>query len=200
MSSPLPDTTAPLLWVDVETTGLEPEAGELVEVAVIPTTPDTLELLDLGETWVLHLSPSVIEKVEEPVRTMHRESGLWAASLASQQTRAEAEPEIANYCYKWLTQGEGGTLAGSSVHFDLRWMLHHLPKVAYLFHYRLLDVSALATAARLWRPDWYASRPKKKRPHRARQDLRESIEEARYYKACIAQWHQSPGYPPPSNY
>ena len=63
-------------------------------------------------------------------------------------------------------------------------------KVMDHLHYRILDVSSLKEATRRWRPDLASAVPAKKCLHKARDDILESIEEARYYKSAI---FQAPG-------
>jgi oligoribonuclease len=53
-------------------------------------------------------------------------------------------------------------------------------------HYRVLDVSAIKEAAKRWcAAEVVAGVPGKKGGHRARDDILESIEEARYYMENI---------------
>jgi oligoribonuclease len=55
-------------------------------------------------------------------------------------------------------------------------------------HYRILDVSALKEAAKRWSSvEVLEGVPKKKLLHKAKEDILESIEEARYYKEAVFQ-------------
>jgi oligoribonuclease len=49
-------------------------------------------------------------------------------------------------------------------------------------HYRSVDVSSLKELCRRWYPDVYSKRPNKTEQHRALDDIRESIEELRFYR------------------
>ncbi len=79
-------------------------------------------------------------------------------------------------------------LAGNSVHAD-RAFLRREPyrKVVDHLHYRILDVSSLKEAALRWSPHLLAGAPKKQGLHKAREDILESIAEARWYKETIFQ-------------
>jgi oligoribonuclease len=52
-------------------------------------------------------------------------------------------------------------------------------------HYRILDVSSIKEAARRWSPQLLSRAPAKKGSHKARDDILESIDEARYYREAI---------------
>ena len=60
-------------------------------------------------------------------------------------------------------------------------MARHLPQLEVFFHYRNLDVSTLKILMKAWRPDLEAG-IKKTATHLALDDIRESIEEMRYYR------------------
>ena len=61
-------------------------------------------------------------------------------------------------------------------------------KVTDHLHYRILDVSTLKEAAKRWSPlEVLVGLPKKKLLHTARDDILESIAEAKYYKEAIFQ-------------
>jgi oligoribonuclease len=57
-----------------------------------------------------------------------------------------------------------------------------MPQLNEFLHYRLIDVSGVKSLIGLWYPRDKGT-PKKKKAHRALDDIRESIEELRYYRA-----------------
>ena len=69
---------------------------------------------------------------------------------------------------------------------DSTQMLGHLdrylPAVDKYVHYRSIDVSSLKELCRRWNPAVYKGRPGKRETHRALDDIRESIEELRFYR------------------
>lgn len=78
--------------------------------------------------------------------------------------------------------------AGSTVGFDRRWLHEHVPALEKLLSYRSIDVSSITELARRWAPAIYDGRPgakltKEEQPHRALEDVRESIAYLRYYRA-----------------
>jgi oligoribonuclease len=60
-------------------------------------------------------------------------------------------------------------------------MARHLPELEAFFHYRNLDVSTLKILMQRWRPELEAGFVKTA-THLALDDIRESINEMRYYR------------------
>ena len=60
-------------------------------------------------------------------------------------------------------------------------MARHMPTLEAFFHYRNVDVSTLKELCRRWRPELIAGF-KKYQLHTALADIRESVEELRYYR------------------
>jgi oligoribonuclease len=65
---------------------------------------------------------------------------------------------------------------------DRRFLDRYLPAVDRYVHYRSIDVSSLKELCRRWNPDVYKGRPDKQETHRALDDIKESLEELRYYR------------------
>jgi oligoribonuclease len=59
-----------------------------------------------------------------------------------------------------------------------------MPRLEAHFHYRNFDVSVFKEAARRWRPEIVKGFNKESK-HEALLDVRESIEEMRYYLNCF---------------
>jgi len=60
-------------------------------------------------------------------------------------------------------------------------MAKYMPKLEAYFHYRNLDVSTLKELARRWRPEIMEGLTKRS-SHQALEDIRDSIDEMRYYR------------------
>src|SRR5204862_5319904 len=76
-------------------------------------------------------------------------------------------------------------LAGNSVHQDRLFLGRYMPKLEQYLHYRNVDVSTVKELVRRWHPKAFDGRPTKKATHRALEDIRESIEELRYYRRAV---------------
>ncbi|KAJ6446139.1 exonuclease family protein [Purpureocillium lavendulum] len=180
-------TDDPLVWIDCEMTGLDPDKEEILEIYCIVTTGNLEILDDQGFHAVVHWPQSRLEQMDEWCTTTHGNSGLTASVLSSTMTPEEAADSLYRYVTKLIPERRKGLLAGNSVHAD-RAFLRRGPyaKVMDHLHYRLLDVSAIKEAARRWSPKKVVNKvPSKKGRHVARDDILESIEEARYYRDVI---------------
>jgi oligoribonuclease len=75
-------------------------------------------------------------------------------------------------------------MCGNSICQDRRFMARLMPELEAFFHYRNLDVSTLKELARLWKPELVGGFVKKG-AHLALDDILESIDELKYYRACF---------------
>lgn len=73
-------------------------------------------------------------------------------------------------------------MAGNSVYMDRLFLLKFMPKLHKFLHYRILDVSTIKELCRHWNPEVYKNAPKKEYTHRALNDIKESVEELKFYK------------------
>jgi oligoribonuclease len=168
-------------------TGLDPDKEEIIEIYCLITNGE-LQLVD-SQGWgtVVHQSAERMAKMDDWPTKTHGDNGLTAAVIASQVTPQEAADGLLAYIVKFIPNPSVALLAGNSVHAD-RAFLRKQPydRVVAHLHYRILDVSSLKEAARRWCPRRVLDQvPRKKVLHQAREDILESIEEARYYKDAI---------------
>ncbi len=171
-----------LIWIDLETTGLDPETRVVLEIACLVTDKDLNELGD-GVDLVVHQEGHAIGQLDPWCVKQHAASGLLEASRGSETTLAVAEAATLAYVKRHCLSGKS-PLAGNSVCFDRRFLIRHMPKLETYFHYRNVDVSSIKELARRWRPAVIEKLTKTSR-HRALDDLRESIAELRLYRAAF---------------
>lgn len=171
----------PLVWVDLEMTGLDVASDRIVEIAVL-VTDGALETVEEGPDLVVHQPDEVLEGMRDAVREMHTTSGLLEAIRASQRTVQEAEREVMEFVRRLVPEPGTAPLAGNSVHADRVFLARFMPEFEGYLHYRNVDVSTLKELVRRWYPDVYAGRPNKGGGHRAMADIRESLDELRYYR------------------
>ncbi|KAK4165852.1 oligoribonuclease [Cladorrhinum sp. PSN259] len=178
----------PLVWIDCEMTGLDPDTDSVIEIYCL-ITDGQLELLDtVGWGTVIHQSKERMDAMDEWCTRVHGGSGLTAAVVSSTVTPEQAADGLLEYIKRYVPDPRAALLAGNSVHAD-RAFLRKRPysKVLDHLHYRILDVSSIKEAARRWCPELAAAAPQKKGLHKAKDDILESIEEARYYQTSIFQ-------------
>jgi oligoribonuclease len=170
--------------MDLEMTGLEPARDRIVEIATL-VTDDELEVIAEGPDLVISAPTEALEAMDDVVRQMHARSGLLAAILASTLTVDEAAGETLEFVRKHVPEPRTVPLAGNSIGTDRRFLAAYMPELEGYLHYRSIDVSTVKELARRWYPEAYASAPKKAGAHRAMDDVKESIEELKWWRATV---------------
>ena len=174
----------PLVWVDLEMTGLDPDQDRIVEIAVI-VTDGALERLEEGPDLVLSTPEDSLGGMDAVVVQMHGASGLTEAIRASVITVADAEQQVLDFIRRHVPMPRTAPLAGNSVHADRAFLRRYMPELEAYVHYRNVDVSTVKELARRWYPESLEKAPRKAGGHRALADIRESIDEMRYWRAAI---------------
>jgi oligoribonuclease len=182
MLTAMADPTSRMIWVDLEMTGLDPETCAIVEIATI-ITDASLAVIAEGPCLVIHQPEEVLATMSTFVRDLHTRSGLLDRIRSSTTSLAEAEAKTATFVASYCQKGTG-LLCGNSVWKDRAFLERYMPSVVELLHYRLVDVSTIKELARRWYPASYQP-PKKREVHRALDDIRESIDELRFYRGKI---------------
>ncbi len=169
-----------LVWIDLEMTGLDTANHTIVEIAVL-ITDSNLEVIDDGIDLVVHADPAELAKMDDFVRAMHTKSGLLPKIENSTLSLAGAGAQVLEYLRARVTE-RSAPLCGNSIGVDRRFLDRYLPEVDQYLHYRSVDVSSFKELCRRWNPSVSKGAPGKKSTHRALDDIRESIEEMRYYR------------------
>jgi oligoribonuclease len=172
-----------LVWIDCEMTGLDIERDALVEIACLVTDGE-LNLLDEGVDVIIKPPAEALAGMPEIVREMHTASGL-LAELPSGITLAEAQDIVLGYVRSHVAEPKKVPLCGNSIATDRWFIARDMPELDAYLHYRMVDVSSIKELARRWYPRTYFASPKKDGGHRALADIRESVQELRYYRAAV---------------
>jgi oligoribonuclease len=151
----------------------------VIEIATIVTDSD-LNTLAEGPVVALHQSDERLAGMDEWNTTHHNRSGLVARVKASADNEQSATDQTIAFLERWVPAG-ASPMCGNTICQDRRFMARHMPQLEAFFHYRNLDVSTLKILMKNWRPDLEAG-IKKTATHLALDDIRESIEEMRYYR------------------
>ena len=168
-----------LIWIDLEMTGLDTTTDRIIEIATI-ITDSQLQVLAEGPELAIHQSEAILGAMDEWNTRHHGESGLLARVRASRLDEAEAERETLAFLRQWVAPG-ASPMCGNSICQDRRFLARLMPELEAFFHYRNLDVSTLKELARRWYPEIAAGLHKESR-HLALADIRDSIDELRYYR------------------
>ncbi len=168
-----------LCWLDMEMTGLNPDADRIIEVAMIITDAD-LNVVAQSEVYVVHQNDEVLNGMDAWNTATHGRTGLTQRVRDSRLTEAEVEEKLLDFISAWIPE-KTSPMCGNTIHQDRRFMVRYMPKLEAYFHYRNLDVSTLKELARRWHPA-VAKGVVKRGSHQALDDILESIEEMRYYR------------------
>jgi oligoribonuclease len=179
MATPSAQNDSHLIWIDLEMTGLDPDGDSIIEIATLVTDSD-LNILAEGPELAIRHPLERLQAMDDWNRNQHRKSGLWQRVLDSSHTMAEAEAATVEFLTQWVPAGKS-PICGNSICQDRRFLVRCMPQLERHFHYRNLDVSTLKELARRWAPE-IARGLSKASAHTALSDIRESVEELRYYR------------------
>ncbi|PQZ87335.1 oligoribonuclease [Arthrobacter sp. MYb227] len=179
----MPITNEKIVWIDCEMTGLSLETDALIEVAVLVTDAE-LNILGAGVSVVIKPPVAAIEQMGDFVRNMHVVSGL-LPELDAGMSMQEATSIVMDYIRSYAPEANKALLAGNSVGTDKNFLARDMPEVIEHLHYRILDVSTIKELARRWYPKAFFNAPDKTGNHRALGDIRDSIDELKYYRATV---------------
>lgn len=164
-------------------TGLSLEADALIEVAVLVTDPE-LNILGEGVDVVIKPEAQALEQMNDFVRQMHTSSGLLEELDAGLDLDTATE-QVLEYIRAWVPDPGKAPLAGNTIGTDRNFLARDMPGVVDHLHYRVIDVSTIKELARRWYPRAYFQSPAKTGNHRALGDIRDSINELRYYRQAV---------------
>ncbi|MEE2902020.1 MAG: oligoribonuclease [Myxococcota bacterium] len=176
--------TNPLVWLDMEMTGLDPQTCVPLQVAVILTN-ENLDEIEATEITIWQ-PESALEIMSPFVRKMHTDNGLLDQVRTSPVGLSHAEQRLmtllTNHC-----QYQQGILCGNSIHQDRRFLNAYFPNLAHYLHYRMIDVSSIKELVRRWYGATHLYGKNEMPAHTALADIRDSISELKYYKEAFFQ-------------
>ena len=171
-----------LVWIDLEMTGLDPQSCVILEIATIVTDKE-LNVLAEGPVIAVHQSDELLNGMDEWCTKTHGESGLTQRCKESKYSVLDAERATLAFLREYVGPGQS-PLCGNSIGQDRRFLVKYMPELEAYFHYRNIDVSTIKELVRRWQPklmDGFS----KKGVHLALDDIRESIQELKYYRETV---------------
>ena len=168
-----------LVWIDMEMTGLEVKKERIIEIASI-VTDKNLNILAEGPNLIIHQPKKILKAMDSWNQSHHKKSGLLDMVNQSKMTEKKAEKLTLKFLKEYCIPGKS-ILAGNAVHHDRRFIAEYMPKLDCFLHYRHVDVTSLKVLVKWWYPKG-KNEFKKKDAHRALGDIRESIEELKFYR------------------
>ncbi len=178
------------VWVDLETTGLNPKVCSILEIGAVMTGPDLFSLAEL--TGTIHTSPFTKATCELPVQKMHDDNGLWEEAVNDPTWEGVRDMER-DFC-KWMDRfGKPGefVLCGSGVDFDRKFIDHWMPTASRYLAYWAIDVGRVRRFLRdvCGRTDMIPAEGVDGsgvgKQHRALGDIWDHLVEARHYRRLL---------------
>ncbi|MCD5416090.1 oligoribonuclease [Candidatus Bipolaricaulota bacterium] len=175
-----------MVWIDLETSGLNVNDRVILEIATIVTDKD-LNVIAEGPDLVIHQPDKALAAMDGWCMKQHRASELIDEVRHSTISLAQAEEEtlafVSLYC-----PPRSCPLCGNAICFDRRFLIQYMPKLDELLSYRNVDVSTVKELVTRWRPEEMKMIGNSKTSkHRARSDILESIAELRHYQNAVFQ-------------
>ncbi len=173
-----------MLWVDIETTGLNPDTDKILQIAYVLTNFDLTVVHHFTEI-TLHCEQQFLEQMDDWCKSTHTNNGLLNLVTNSTLTITEAETEIIMNINSILGIRDKMFLSGNSVHFDKSFLKNHLPKLHDRLSHQIVDVSSLGLICKNIHPKIWSFKPQKLYCHTALSDINESISEYEFYLTCF---------------
>ena len=167
-----------LVWIDLEMTGLDPSVDTILEIATIITDND-LNIIAQSPSMIIHHTQAQLDAMNDFCKKLHGYSGLSTSALQSSISLELAEKQthdfIAQHCAP-----QTSPLCGNSIWSDRIFLQKYMPQVLQFLHYRLIDVSSIKELVERWEGEKKIF--KKANTHRALDDIKESINELKFYR------------------
>ncbi|XP_050313595.1 oligoribonuclease isoform X2 [Anthonomus grandis grandis] len=169
-----------LVWIDMEMTGLDIDNDKIMEIACLVTDSE-LNIIAESENIIIHQPNEVLLKMNDWCIKQHGKTGLTEACRNSKISTQEAEDKLLNFLKDFVSE-QASPLCGNSVYMDRFFLIKNMPKLNEYLHYRIVDVSSIKELSKRWNNSVYKNAPKKEFTHRALNDIKESVNELKYYK------------------
>ncbi|XP_010916321.1 oligoribonuclease isoform X2 [Elaeis guineensis] len=140
----------PLVWIDLEMTGLNIEVDRILEIACVITDGKLAKSVE-GPDLVISQTKESLDNMGQWCRDHHAASGLTERVLQSTITEKDAETQVIDFVKKHVGS-DTPLLAGNSIYVDFLFLKKYMPNLAAIFPHVLVDVSSIMALCIRWFP------------------------------------------------
>lgn len=167
-----------IIWIDVETSGDNPENNELLEIGAIFTDIDGNRIgYDYHSLVSVSNLSKIISSSDPKVSSMHDKSGLWMDLWRDREMKTEKD--VDKEFSQWIdSRGKTGNIlfGGNSITLDRNFVRRYLPESYSRISHQSIDVTSLYKALSRCIPQKKFITSK----HRALPDIRQSLEDYKW--------------------
>lgn len=156
LNSGIMNNTKPIVWIDMEMTGLNLKNDKILEIACLITDHE-LNIIAEGPNVIIHQPDSILLDMNEWCTKTHTATGLLKASQESKITVEQAEDMVLTFIQQYTKRNEV-PLAGNTVYMDRYFLIDHMPKIHNYLHYRIIDVTSIKECCQRWNPEIHKNR------------------------------------------
>lgn len=169
-----------LVWIDIETTGVDKYDDYILEIACV-ITDDDFNIIEERE-WVIKRDVELMKMISDDfVIQMHEKTGLWD-KLENGVSEEQVDSELFEMI-RFAQPEYKVSIGGNSVHFDLGFLSHHFEKTSEILSHRVLDISAVLKFLKTIGKD--VQLPEHEVSHNALDDIRWTITQAQTIKEYL---------------
>lgn len=172
--------SSPLVWIDLEMTGLNPEHDVIIEIATI-ITDNNLNIIAYGPDLIINQPIELLDNMDEWNTKTHGGSGLTEAVKNSKINNDQAQKETLEFLKLYIEPNKA-PLCGNSVWQDRIFLNKYMPLINAYLNYRIIDVSSIKEVIRRWYPCNPLNKFCKPENHRAKEDIIASIDELKHFQ------------------
>lgn len=174
-----------IIWLDVETTGVDERNEKLLQVALL-VTDEKMNILPGSEFEVkIKYSAEEVEAMKNNadafVVNMHSKTGLWELLTTEGVTMVEAEEQLLAHVKQFAPEARTARMGGNSITLDRNFIRENMPELSEHFHYRSFDATTISEFALTMAPA-HLLYQKPASTHEAMQDIRDSVGAMKYYR------------------
>lgn len=172
-----------LVWIDLEMTGLDYLRDKILQIAILITDTDLNLVEEKGYVGYVKPSRKELNAMSDEVRAILVPSGVLENAEKQGKSIELIEQEALKYVSTYVPE-KSSPLCGNTIATDRTFLTLQMPRLNGYLHYRNIDVTAIKQVFKIW---GIGKEFSKKEVHEAMEDIKESIDELRYYRGVVSE-------------